>query len=179
MIREFSAKAKATNNKARSLFIICMILSFAFLSISMLVDLYRGVISLVGLGFLVVAITVYTKYISPVYYYDITFDNEGTPLFVVHQMIGKRKTTLCRIGLFEVVKIEEENAEQRKAHKTSPGFVKYSYVPTLLPERTYRITSVSKYEKSEILIEASEEFISVLKAYAAEARSSCKFDDEE
>ena len=172
MIREFSAKAKASNNKARTLFALCMALSFVFLSASTLLPLYRGVVSLIGLGLLVAAITIFTKYVSPIFYYDITFDSEGAPLFVVRQMIGKRQTTLCRIGLFEIVKIEKENSEQRKAHKTPTGFVKYSYIPTIMPETTYRITSVNRYEKSEILIEASDEFISILRVYSAEARGN-------
>ena len=172
MIREFSAKAKSSNNKARTFFIASMLLAFLLLSGAMLLPLYRGVVSLFGIVFLVAAITIYTKYLSPIYYYDITFDSEGAPLFVVRQVIGKRQSTLCRIGLFEIVKIEKESIEERKSHKTPVGFVKYSYVPTILPETVYRITSVSRYEKSEILIEVTDEFASVIRSYAAEARAN-------
>ena len=172
MIREFSAKAKASNTKARNLFVLCMVLAFLVLAVSMMISLYRGVVSMIGFGLLVAAITLYTKYVSPVFYYDITFDSEGLPLFVVRQIIGKRQTTLCRIALYEVMKIEREGAEERKNHKTPIGFVKYTYIPTLFPETTYRITSMSRYEKAEILIEASEEFISILRSYVGEARSN-------
>ena len=177
MIREFSAKVKASNNKAQRLFVLCMLLAFLFLTVSMLIPLYRGVVSMVGFGLLVGAITIYTKYVSPIFYYDITFDSEGVALFVVRQMIGKRQTTLCRIGLFEVVKIEKEGAQERKAHKTPMGFIKYSYVPTLFPETTYRLTTMTRYEKSEIIIEANEEFISLLRTYVSEARENYS-DDE-
>ena len=74
MIREFSAKAKPTNNKARMVFCISAALAFAVVMVSMLIPTYRGVVSLVGMGLFVIAITVYTKYVSPIYYYDITFD---------------------------------------------------------------------------------------------------------
>ena len=179
MIREFSAKAKASNNNARTLFVVCMASAFAFLAVSMLIPIYRGVVSLVGIVLLVAAITVFTKYISPIFYYDITFDSEGVPLFVVRQMIGKRQTTLCRIALFEIVKVEKENIEQRKQHKTPAGFIKYSYIPTIDPASAYRITSVSRYEKSEILIEASDEFASIIKSYSEEARKNYSLNDEE
>jgi hypothetical protein len=37
---------------------------------------------------------------------------------------------------------------------------------------SYRITTYSRYERAEILIEASEEFAGLLTAYAGEARSA-------
>ena len=151
-------------------FAACASLAFAFVLMSMIIPTYRGVVSFFGMGLLVAAITVYTRYVSPEYYYDITFDSEGTPLFVVRQIIGKRHTTLCRIGLGEIVKIEHETKDERNAHKTPYGFVKFNYVPTLMPNDTYRITTMSRYEKAEILIEASDEFVSLLRAYSAEAK---------
>jgi hypothetical protein len=120
----------------------------------------------------VAAITIYSRYVSPVYYYDITHDSEGTALFVVRQIIGRRETTLCRIALYEIVKIEEEDSKARSEHKTPYGYKKYSYLPTIMPKRCYRITSMSRYEKAEILIEASGEFIDLLRSYAAEAREN-------
>ena len=181
MIREFSVHAKSTNKKAPMVFAACASLAFAFILMSMIIPSYRGVVSLLGMGLLVGAITVYTRYVSPEYYYDITFDSEGTPLLVVRQIIGKRHTTLCRIGLSEIVKIEQESAGERHRHKTPGGFVKFNYAPTLMPETTYRITTMSRYEKAEIIIEASEEFASLLRSYSAEARElmSAREENEE
>ena len=71
----------------------------------------------------------------------------------------------------EIVKIEED-AKARGEHKTPYGFRKYSYLPTIDPQKSYRITSMSRYEKAEILIEASGEFINLLRAYSAEARDN-------
>jgi hypothetical protein len=70
------------------------------------------------------------------------------------------------------VKIEEETPKQSREHKTPYGFKKYSYLPTILPKVAYRMTSVSRYEKAEIMIEASGEFINLLRSYAAEAREN-------
>ena len=172
MIREFSAKAKPTNKKAHMYFAGLTSAAFALVLASMLMESYKGIVSLVGMGFFVGAITIYSRYISPIYYYDITHDGEGTALFVVRQLIGKRETTLCRIALYEIVKIEEENAKSRSDHKTPYGFKKYSYLPTISPQRSFRITSMSRYEKAEILIEASGEFINLLRAYSSEAREN-------
>ena len=170
MIKEFSIHAKPTNTKARLVFSVCFFASFAVLAASTFLVHYKGVVGLVGLALLVAAITLYTKYLSCSYYYEIVFDSEGTPLFVVNQLIGKRITTLCRIGLFEIVKIECENADEKKNHKTPSGVKKYSYVPTLFAERICRIYTVGKYERAEIVIEVSDEIAAFLSDYAREAR---------
>lgn len=180
MIREFSVKLKATNGKARTAFIASMLIAFALIAVSSVVPLYHGVVALVGMAFLVAAVTIYSKYVSPIYYYDITFDCEGTPLLVVRQLIGKRETTLCRIGLAEIVKIEREEKTSRRAHKTPYGFRKYSYSPTLDPELTYRLTTMSRYEKAEIILEINDSFAQMLKEYSTEARElSAALDDDE
>lgn len=170
MIKEFSIHSKPTSNKARTVFSVCFFASFAVLGASTFLEHYSGVVGLVGLALLVAAITLYTKYLSCSYYYEIVFDSEGTPLFVVNQLVGKRMTTLCRIGLFEIVKIQCESSDEQKAHKTPSGVRKYNYVPTLFSERVCRIYTVGQREKAEILIEVSDEVANLLSDYAREAR---------
>ena len=172
MIREFSTVAKPTNKKAHMAFAALASIAIALILTSMLIDVYRGIVSLLGVAAFAAALIIYSRYVSSLYYYDITFDSEGTALFVVRQLIGKRETTLCRIALYEIKKIESESPKQAREHRTPMGFKKYSYLPTLMPDLSYRITSVSRYEKSEIIIEASEEYINLLRAYAAEARDN-------
>lgn len=172
MIREFSAKAKPTNKMANMAFAACTSVGFALVLTSMLVENYRGIISLFGVLGFAAAVAIYSRYVSAVYYYDITFDSEGTPLFVVRQLIGKRETTLCRIALCEIQKIEQQTRKQSAEHKTPYTYRKYSYLPTLMPSLSYRITSVSRYEKAEIIIEASGEFINLLGTYVEEAKEN-------
>lgn len=170
MIREFSASPKPSNNKAKiasyTLFASAIIIFF----VSMQIPRYRGVVSLFATVLLISGIVIFTRYISPVYHYDIMFDSEGTPLFIVRVMNGKRETTLCRIALYEIMKVEREDRAARRAHKTPKTHMKYVYLPTLDPDVSYRLTTASRYEKSEIIIEASEEFASLLISYSVEAR---------
>lgn len=177
MIREFSVRPKPSNNKARYAFVASMLISFLLLMTSTSVSSYRGVVSLLGILALALALMIYTKYISPIWFYDITYDSDGTPVFVVRQQIGKRHTTLCRIDLGSIVGVKKESSAERREHKTAQGVVKYTYMPSLDPTESYRITTSSRYERAEILIESSDGFAELLSAYAAEAREMCE-DDE-
>ena len=178
MIREFSVKAKSSNGKARTAFIVCMLFAFGLVMISAIIDTYKGLASMAAVGFLSFAIVIYTKHLASTYFYDITFDSYGIPILVVRQQTGKRHSTLCRIALSEITKIEREDSKQRRAHKTPSDMKKYSYLPSLDPEISYRITTRGKYENAELLIEVSEEIANLLSSYSNEARSYQPIDDE-
>ena len=150
----------------------------AVIAVSFMMDRFGGLVGNVGIVIAVVAILVYTKYLSPEYYYDITHDSDGLAVFVVRMVAGKRQSTLCRIGLAEIVSMEREDRAARKAHTTPKGVVKYSYCPTLDPELVYRLTTRSRYEKAEIIIEVSDEFAELLSRYASEARSLESLDED-
>ena len=179
MISEFSTHVKSSNNKARTLFFSLLLASVAIVCAYMLSPLYKGVIGMCALITIVSAVFVYTKFLSSVFYYDITFDYRGEPIFVVRQITGKRQSTLARLSLRDIRKIEMETREQRKAHKVAAGYKKYVYFPTLSPEHSCRLTVISAYEKSEVQIECTLEFSEMLKAYAQEAKTFVVSEDED
>jgi len=170
VIREFSAKAKPSNNKAKIVFYTLLSLAALTVAVYMLMDKYKGLIGLLTVSLITAAVLIYTRYVSSEYYYDVTFDHTGAPVFVVRQVTGKRESTLARIGIAEITSVTEEDREERRTHKTPMGFRKYVYTPTLSPDKTLRITSHSPYEKAEIVIEASGELAELLISYAEEAR---------
>ena len=169
MISEFSARPKPTNNNAKYAFISSLCIALSVFVFSLTLEKYRGVVGTVSLLLLTFALFIYTRYIAIQYFYDVTFDSEGKAIFVVRHRIGKRDSTLCRIDLYSIKKIEKETKEERRAHKTPVGYLKYVYSPTLFPSVTYRITAISRYEKSEIIIECPGEFANTLELYAKEA----------
>ncbi len=179
MIREFFTKTKSSNNKARFAFIASLSGAFLLIMISTLIPLYKGLVSLVGISLLSVALVIYTKYIAAVYYYDIIYGSDNLPLFVVRQQTGKKYTTLCSIALHEITQIDKETAKQRREHKTPFEMKKYSYLPTIDPAESYRITTVGRYQQAEILIECSEEFAEVLRSYVKEAKENVISNDDE
>lgn len=172
MMREFSAKAKSSNNNARVAFFVLLGLATATFAAYFISPLYKGVIGLFGIAFITVSVLIYTKYVSCEYYYDITSDFDGVPVFVVRQITGKRQTTLCRISLSDIVGAKMETREESRAHKTPQGYRKYVYLPTLMPSYTCRLTVSGRYEKAEIIIEVGEEFRSYLLSCAAESRKT-------
>ncbi len=183
MISEFSVHPKPTNNKAKITFYTFLSLfvfsTAAYLVLRAMEVEKSGLFGFIPLISVTVAIFFYNKYLGSKYYYDITFDSEGTALFVVRQVIGKRASTLCRVALYEIMKVERESAAERSAHKTPKDHRRYSYLPTFLPETTYRLTTRSRYERSEIVIECSEEFAEMMRTYVTEARQLYSLSDEE
>ncbi len=178
MFSEFSTKVKPKNNNAKIVFLITFLLSVVAFVTYFLMEQYRGFAGLFGFLLLVSAILFYTKYIAVDFYYDLTKDSEGTPIFVVRQIVGKRETTLCRISLSDIVKIEKETKKERSAHKTEHGVIKYVYAPTLFPSVSYRVTVKNRYERAELIIEGSDEYIAMLSEYAKEARENRVEEDE-
>ena len=178
MINEISVKPKPQNNIAKIVFLTTLALSMAAVIIYLAVDKYKGIFGFVAMLILVSAILIYTKYIAPVFYYDIMLDGDEIPIFVVRQSVGKRQTTLCRIALSDIASISHETREERRRHKTKKGVMKYNYAPTMLAPEVYRITTVGRYEKAEIVIEGTSEFISCLSEYVEEAKKIV-IDEEE
>lgn len=171
MIKEFSVHPKPQNNNAKIACMTFVLIAALGFVVYFQIEKYKGIIGIFALLALTTGILIYTKFISPEFYYDITFDASETPVFVVRQVIGRRQTTLCRIDLADIEKIEREEKAERRKHKTPSGTRKYIYAPTMFPKEIYRITAKSQYESAEIIIECSEEFSNLLKEYSKEARA--------
>ena len=169
MIRELSTKIQPSNNKARYAFAISMSGGIAIALLSSIVPSYQGIVALVACAFIVAAVAIYSKYVAVTYYYDLTVDNNGIPIFVVRQVLGNRQSTLCRIDVADIVKVEVESAKERRKHKTPFEYRKYVYTPTLMPKKSVRLTVHGRYEKAEIIIE-NENYAEILRKNAEEAR---------
>ncbi len=178
MINEFSVHAKPAGNKGKLVFTALMLVAATVVIVSMFLERYKGVVGLVGLIAIVAATWVYTKYVAVEYRYDVTFDSSDEPIFIVRQLIGKRQSTLTNIWLADIISVEMETAEQRRAHKTERDFRRYVYLPTLMCERSCRITVKSRYENAEILVEVTDELADLLRSYSAEARSQRAAEEE-
>lgn len=178
MIQEFSVHPKPANKNAKIAFLITVLIAAVGFVTYFVIDRYKGIVGTAALMVLTTAILFYTKYISPEFYYDITFDSEGTPLFVVRQIIGKRQSTLCRVNLSDISSVVKQDYAEKKAHKVAQGYISYVYTPTLMPPISYLITVTSRYERAEIRIEGTDEFAELLRGYSVEARAMAEADEE-
>ncbi len=169
MIKEFSVKPKQQNNIAKIVFFVTLMVSAVGIATYLIIDKYKGIVGFAAMLVLVSAILIYTKYIAPVFYYDIMLDSGEIALFVVRQVVGKRQTTLCRILLSDILSVTHETSKERRCHKTPKNVRKYNYAPTMFPREVYRIVTRGKYENAEIVIECNEEFASLLTKYSKEA----------
>ncbi len=177
MINEFSVSPRPSNNKARHLFFIFLILAATAAAIYIPITKYKGLVGVVCLLFIVAAVYVYNRYMAIKYYYDVMIDTAGTPLFIVRSVMGKRETTLSRVELSDIIGVKRLVGDEVKGHKAPDGYVRYYYNPTLSPDSVVVVTVSSRYERAEITVEANDEFVNLLSSYAAEARSL--YPDEE
>ena len=170
MAKSFSTRPKPSNNYAKIVFFVTLGVAAVLFVAYFLMDSYKGIVGTVALFVLVTAILIYTKFISPAFYYDVICDDGEVPLFVVRQITGRRSTTLCRVELADIISITHETDAEMREHKTPNGYRKYVYTPTLFPNEVYRLTVVSKYENAEIIIEISEELSELLRSLVVEAK---------
>ena len=178
MITDFSAQPKPQNKKARNVMIFFFAVAvFAFVIMN-IVGQYRGAIGMVCVGALTTGTLMYTKYLSVRFYYDIIATGVDEPLFVVRQMTGKREVTLCRVALADIERVQKESAAERRAHKKEKTTALFVYGPTLFPEVSYRMYVKSGPDRSELILEGSDEFFDKIVEFAAEARE-LRTDDEE
>ncbi len=178
MISEFSVRPVAKNNNARSLFFILLGAAAASVAVSYFSPLYKGIIQLASLLFLVAAVLIYTRYIGAAYLYEVGFDSAETPIFVVVQISGKRRSALCRVDIADIADIKRLSGEQYRAYKPEAGMKRYNYTPTLRPAEVYLMQVRSRRERADVFLEISEEYCQTILAFAAEAKSLRLSDDE-
>lgn len=179
MISELSVSPRPANKSATVTFGALLFSAAIATVLYLTAERFRGVIGLLTIAFITAAVLVYTRYIAVKYYYDVTFDTSSQAVFTVRQLIGKRVSTLCCIRLSSITGLAYEKREERKGHKIPYGVRKYNYTPTLIPEDTIRIYSVTRTEKAEIVIEGSYELLTRLNEYAREAREIAALNEEE
>ena len=179
MIKEISARPKPQNNNSKILMSVFFALAAVAIFISLAIESYKGVVSFVGILFLVSGVLVYTKYVAVQFYYDVMITDSGEPLFIVRQLSGRREITLCRVPIAEITSVKKESAGERKAYVRRVGVSLFVYFPTLSPAISYRISVGLGSETSEVLIECTDEFASLLLEYAKEARENLPLDEDE
>ena len=179
MIREFSVRPVPKNQNARRAFFLVLGAAVAAVAISYFLPSYKGIVQLAALVLLVVAVLIYTRYVGSSYYYEVTHDVEGTPIFLVTQLSGKRRTALCRVNLWDIADIETLTSAEYRAYKPTQGMKRYNYTPTMRPDVVHLMKVRSRTEKADVFLELSEEYRALLLSFVAEAKTLCALDEED
>ena len=176
MIAPITINPKPENNKAKVFVAIFGTLGGLLFFVSMQIAHYRGVVALLAMMLIVAALTVSVKYILSEFSYEIT-NSDGEWLFVVGQRSGKRYTTLCRVGLSSVRSIEKKKKGEDK--EKSREHLRYTYVPTFMPDSYYVMTVENRYEKAKISLQLTDGMANLIRSYAEETRLLSPELDEE
>ena len=179
MISEVSLRPVPKNKNARHLFFALLGLAAASVVGSYFSPHYKGVIQLGSLLLLVAAVLIYTRYVGSTYSYEVGFDTEQTPIFVVTQLSGTRRSALCRVDLADIASLEKLSYEQYRAYKCEVGTKRYNYTPTLMPPEVYLMRVRARTERADVFLEISDALCQTLLSYASEAKAMRIENDEE
>ena len=161
MYNDASYIAKPRNNTARSVLIGLACSAVIFVIAANITPKYSGIIWFVAFAFIVASLYVYNKYVGAVYLYEVAV--YGVPTLVISLTVGKTVKTMARIDIDSITEIKHLSDAELRAYKPQKGTVKYTYYPTMLPSDVYLIAMRSQYENADIIIEADEQFISVIR----------------
>ncbi len=175
-MREFSVHPKAQSNLAKNVFFALLGSALLILVASYISPMFNGLISFAAMICIVAAVYIYSKYIGADYYYDIT-ESEGAPLLVIRHKVGKRNTTLCRLDIASIVSVTPLTRSELKAKPQEKDILRFTYCPTMCAQSVYLISSRSRYEQADIVIEGTDELADLLMQIAAECRTSSEGDE--
>jgi len=171
---ELSHHAKPSNKRASYVTYASLASAALFIAVCFFGDKYSGIFGIIAMCFFTVAIFFYTKYMAAEYIYDLTTDTEGLPLFVVRTRTGRRETTLARLDIYAIKKVERLTRAELGKRKSDTGVARYTYTPTFRPDEVTLLTVRSRYERSDVVIEAPKELSELIDRYAERAREIYK-----
>ncbi len=147
-----------------------LIVSACLVVASVASPLYKGIISLVAVVGLISVVYLFSRYIAPVYAYAVIHDSNGQGCFIVTKTIGKRVDTLFMIPLYAVISLK------RTAQKTETvsvyGERKYNLCPSFSPKNIYAMRASTRYEKSLVLLELTDDVMNRLLLYVEIAKEN-------
>lgn len=166
MITPFSIIPKAQNKLAKYVMTSCFCSCFICVVVSMMLEKYKGLADIAALAFATAGIFFYNKYIYTTYAYEVVFDTDGTPVFVVRHTGRKSLATLCRIELSSIVDVKLLSKEERRDLPVDRTIPRYVYCPTMCPDAVYMIKMRSLSENADVFVELTDEAASLLMQYA-------------
>ena len=175
MIADMKFRPKASNAKAKRVFLLTLLLALSVFVLSLFLPSYQSVVQLVALVILTVSLFFYNRYLASVYEYEVTTDSDGVPVFVVCVYQPKRTSTLGRIALWDVTEVKRYTREEYSHLPKNKEVATYKYNPTFSPDTITVISVRNANEISDLWIESTEEFDAYFLSIVAQAKEMRAF----
>ncbi len=162
-----SEQPQRSGRTVQVLMLVCMLSGIVLFAASMYVPSFPAVLQLLGVALMVAGIALVGVYQTK-YIYRIEPDSRGVEGydFVVVQIKNRRELVVCRLGLADVRKIEEQTEQNRDAIKKKYAEQKltvHSYCVDIAPARSQYISFDDGGEQVVIRLQASEQLMDLLK----------------
>lgn len=159
MHTQYSFTPKRSNNTSSLLIALLFVgAGIIFLFTAIFEDMaYSGILQSVCLVLIIVALAVAMRYIFKYFTYEIRENGDSELDFDVIETQGKRRYTVCRVGLDNIERVEIMTPENKKALKKEfAGRKKFYYIPDMLPARTI-VAFVTECGEPLVLVLAYDE----------------------
>ena len=174
----FSYRRLADKKRAFPLFFTLVFISALLVLVSMSIEKYAGVVSLLAVASLTATCMVYLRYIVSDYMYSVSEGSDENAFLIFSKVVGKKQSVMGNIPLYSILSIQKFTKEALKDYKTDKKYKRYNFAPSLYPEVIYIIKANNGGQYFEILIEGSDDFSSRLTEYANIAKLNRNLDEE-
>ncbi len=158
----YSVRATAHNYTGNILFSTLATFTLLILLVSMVFLEYIGIASSLSLVSGSGAIFIFVKYVSVIYTYEISDIGTAHPILTVRQIIGKKIITHLSLDISDIKTISLQNKKDIKLYKREKDAYKYTYMPTLVPNKRLYLRYENDFEKADIFLESDEYFNKLL-----------------
>ena len=163
----YETTPKKSNNTARSLSIMLLVIAFAAMIFSGIPGIpFRSVMQLIALVMLAFSILLLTRYVLSSYSYAVASDRDGSLDLTVTELKRKSRITVCRISLSSIEKITlAKSADKDLAAKLkadSKGKKSYNYCIDLAPAKYIHVIANECGEELVIKLSYDKRLFSIL-----------------
>ena len=124
---------------------------------------YSGIFQSAGLVCIIAALAVMSRYCFKLFTYEIRQNGEGELDLDVVETQGKRRYTVCRVGLKNIERLEIMTGEKKKALKKGfSGRKKFYYLPDILPTRSIVLFVTECGEPLVLVLAYDEALVNIL-----------------
>ncbi|MBQ9071380.1 MAG: hypothetical protein IJY23_08560 [Clostridia bacterium] len=175
----FSYRTLADKRRAMPTFFTLIGISALLVVLSMTVDKYAGIISLLAVAGLTASTMFYIRYITSDYSYSVREGSDSDAFLIFTKVVGKRQSMMGCLPLYSIISIQKFTKNELKLHKTEAGYRKYNFAASFSPDAVYMILAKTRTESFEVIIEGTDELAARLLEYAALAKADFKEESDE